>query len=421
MIYKKIKQNNYNINIIKTDKYKTITFKINFKRKLQKEEVTIRNLLINTLFTSCKKYPTKRLMEIETEKLYGLSYRGFNSAIGTYSIMSLETTFLNEIYTEKGMNKQAIDFIYQVLFNPNICNNEFESDTFNLAYNNLEDELISLSENKNLYSQIKMTEAMNDSYISIRNIGYLEDLSKINSKILYEYYLDTFRNDTIDIYLVGNIDDDLVSYIQDKLSFKTNLQDNSSHFYYPKTYHKKYQEIIEDDETSQSKLVIGFKLIDLTDFELRYVLNIYNYILGGSPDSKLFKNVREKKSLCYSISSSSYPLLGFMSIRAGIDASKYDQALKLILDEVNKIKNGKFSKNDILNGILTYQNSLKEMKDNPSGLISLYQGINYLKASSVNTRFKNIKKVTKKDIINLAHKIKIDTIYLLKGTLDEDK
>lgn len=39
---------------------------------------------------------------------------------------------------------------------------------------------------------------------------------------------------------------------------------------------------------------MGFKLNDLTDFELRYVLNIYNYILGGSPDSKLFKNIREK-------------------------------------------------------------------------------------------------------------------------------
>lgn len=421
MIYKKIKLDNVNIHTIKTDRFKTITFKINFKRLLKKDEVTIRNMLINTLFTSCLKYPTKRLMEIKTEDLYGLSYRGFNSAIGKYSIMSLEATFLNEKYTEKGMNKKSIDFIHEVLFNPNQKNNEFDKSCFQIAYNNLEDELISLKENTNLYSQIRLAESMDDEYISIRQMGYLNDLKNINPKLLYDYYLDVFQNDCVDIYLVGDINDNLISYVKDIFKFYKNKKDENTHFYKPNKYHLKTQEVIEEDKSIQSKLVLGFKLIDLTDFELRYVLNIYNYILGGSPDSKLFRNVREKESLCYSISSNTYPLFGFMVIRAGINCNNYQLALNLIRKELDNMEMGKFNLDDIKNGILTYENGLKEMKDSPNGLISLYQGKNYLNADSINMRLKKIKNVTKKDIISLSKKIKLDTIYLLKGTLDEDK
>lgn len=421
MIYKKIKSDNINIHTIKTDKYKTVTLKINFKRLLKKEEVTIRNMLINALFTSCLKYPTKRLMEIKTEDLYGLSYRGFNSAIGKYAVMSLEITFLNEKFTEKNMNKNSIDFIYDVLFNPNQKNNEFDESCFKIAYNNLEDELVSLKENTNLYSQIRLAECMDDEYISIRQMGYLNDLKKINPELLYNYYLDVLKNDCVDIYLVGDIDNNLINYIKNKFIFLNNKNETDTHFYYPDKYHLKIQEVIDEDNSWQSKLALGFKLINLTDFELRYVLNIYNYILGGSSDSKLFRNIREEESLCYSIFSNTYPLLGYMVIRAGIDSSNYQKTLKLIKEELRNIEQGNFNLDDIKNGILTYKNSLKEIADSPDGIISLYQGINYLNADSINRRLKKINNVTKNDIINLAKKIKLDTIYLLKGILNENK
>ena len=74
MKYKKITTQTYNLHIIKTKKFKTVTIEVNFKSKLDKEEITYRNLLINTLCQSTRKYPSKRCLEIATEDLYELNY-----------------------------------------------------------------------------------------------------------------------------------------------------------------------------------------------------------------------------------------------------------------------------------------------------------------------------------------------------------
>ena len=123
MKYKKINMNSYNLHIIKTNKFKTITVQVNFKRKLKKEEITYRNMIINTLCESTKTYPTKRLMTIATEDLYNIYYRGTNYISGKYSVLNFTATFLNEEYTEKGMIDKSIKFLSDLIFEPNIENN----------------------------------------------------------------------------------------------------------------------------------------------------------------------------------------------------------------------------------------------------------------------------------------------------------
>lgn len=420
MHYHKITLDNYNIHVINTDKFKTITLKINFKRLLKKEEITIRNLLINVLFLSSLKYQNKRVIEIETENLYGLGYRGTNYQSGLYNIMNFDIRFLNEKYTEDGMYKKSIDFLYELLFNPDINNNKFKEKNIMLAKNIIHDNIISIDENTSLYSQIRMLENMDDSINSYRSSGYLSDLDKIDGKSLYDYYLSVLENDIVDIFIVGNIDDNLINYVKEKFNFKTRDKKSINHFYKPELTRNNYQEIIEEKNVSQSKLVFGFKLDNLSDFELRYVLNIYNYILGGSPDSKLFKNVREKESLCYTISSHVLALNGLFIINAGINESDYDKCVKLIFKELKNMQDGLFDITDVENGILTYKNSIKELLDSEENIISLYAGIEYLKSDDIDERINKISKVTKEDVINVAKKIKLDTIYLLKGILNEE-
>ena len=159
----------------------------------------------------------------------------------------------------------------------------------------------------------------------------------------------------------------------------------------------------------------------MSDFELRYVLNVYSYILGGGPDSKLFKTVREKNSLCYYISSISQPLSSTLVIKAGINKEDFRKAVSLIKKEVLSMKKGRFTDDDIIKAKITYINSLKELEDNPDSLIGLYSGIEYLNSDDLDNRFSKINKVTKSDVIKLASKIHLDTIYLLEGESDEEK
>lgn len=417
MNYVKLEEKNYNLHVVETDKFKTIMVKINFKRKLKKDEISMRNMLVNILFEATKKYPTKRLMEIQTEELYELGYRGSNYSSGIYNVMGFDCVFLHPKFSEEGIIESSFEFLKEILFNPNIDESGFVQNSFGISYKILEDHLNSLKENADLYSQLRLYEELEpDSIISYRKCGYPEDLEKINRKNLYDYYLDVLNNDIVDIFVVGDVKaNDIKKVVNDLFNFGERDKRFENHFYTPSINKETVTFKSELTEFNQSKLLIGLKIKDASDFELRYVLNILNYILGGSPDSKLFQNVREKNSICYSVSSVSQPLIGVLLIHAGINAFNYDRACSLIFEQLEDMKNGKFTIDDMKKAVLTYKNSMVEISETPDGLISLYSGIEYLNSDTLEDRIKKIESVTKEDVITLANKLILDTIFFLEG------
>ena len=424
MNYRKTSTFSYNLHTIKTNKFKTITVKINFKRKLVKEEITARNMIVSLLCDSTKEFPTKRLLSIECENLYELGYMGMNYTSGIYNIMSFEATFLNEEYTEKGMLDKSIKFLSDLIFNPNIDSKGFKEENFKLAYNLLKESILSQKENSDLYSKIRLLEEMEpDSCVSYRKCGYIEDLEKLSPKTLYQYYESILNSDTIDIFVIGNISTSHVRGIIEKnfKQIKTLKKPTKSHFYLPKKHRFIPKKVFENQKINQSKLVLGYKIDKMTDFELRYVLNVYSYILGSGADSKLFKTVREENSLCYYINSVPQPLNSIMLINAGINKANYQKAVELIKKAVKDIKRGKFSNEDIIKAKVTYANSLKELEDSPDSILSLYAGIEYLKSDDITQRLNKMNRVTASDVVKLASKIHLDTIYMLEGDLDEEK
>lgn len=425
MNYRKTSTFSYNLHTIKTNKFKTITVKINFKRKLIKEEITARNMIVNMLCESTESFPTKRLMAIECENLYELGCAGMNYTSGIYNIMSFEATFLNEEYTEKGMLDKSIEFISNLIFRPNLeKKGVFKEDNFKLAYNSLKETILSQKDNPEMYSKARMLEEMEpNTCVSYRRCGYIEDLEKLSPKTLYQYYESVLNSDIIDIFVIGDIS---TSHIRKLIEnnfkqIKTLKKPTKSHFYHPKKHRFFPKKVFESQKISQSKLVLGYKIEKMSDFELRYVLNVYSYILGGGADSKLFKTVREENSLCYYVNSVPQPLNSIIMINAGIDKDNYKKAVDLIKKEVNNIKKGKFSNDDIIKAKVTYANSLKELEDSPESILGLYAGIEYLKSDNLGERLNKINRVTSSDVVKLASKIHLDTIYMLEGETNEEE
>ena len=228
------------------------------------------------------------------------------------------------------------------------------------------------------------------------------------------------KSNLIDIFVVGNFnDDEMLNIIKKNMTINTIKKQNLSHFIKQDKIRNRAQTIIDEKDLNQSIMIMGYKIKDLTEFERVYVLSIYNAILGGSPDSKLFKQIREKHSLCYSISSSYSGISNLQFISAGIDKDNFKKCVNLIKKEVKKMQNGDFSEEQINQAIITYKASLREIEDTPSSMISIYEAHEYLNYDLIDKREENISKVTKEMIINTAKKIKLDTIYLLKGVENE--
>ena len=426
MKYHKIKTQAYNMHIIKTKKFKTITVEVCFKTKLDKIGITYRNLLINTLCEACNKYKTKREMSIATEDLYELSYQATNYISGKYNVMCFDITFLNDKYTEDGNFESSLDFLCEILFNPLVettyASTRFNKKNFDMSYNILSENIKMVKENPSMYAKMRLFEIMSPNSIhSYRSSGYMEDLTNITPAKLYDYYSNMLKTDILDIFVIGDISEARVrKAITTRFKIHTLKKKSESHFISMKRTRLLPKKVVEKMDLSQSQLALGYKLDKTSDFERRYVMNVLSYILGGGPDSKLFKEVREKNSLCYSISSSGVPLNNALIITAGISACDFKKAVSLIKKNVKSIAQGDFSKDDIMKAKVTYMNSIKELEDNPQNLLSMYTGIEYLKSDDIDGRIKKISKVSKKDVMRLASKLHLDVIYLLKGDKDEN-
>ena len=164
-------------------------------------------------------------------------------------------------------------------------------------------------------------------------------------------------------------------------------------------------ERIEEDKINQSKLTIGCKLENLTEFEKNYVLTLYNIILGGGSESLLFQKIREENSLCYYISSSSNKVDNLLIISSGISKSNFKKTVSLIKKELKNIEKGNFDEGLIERAKIRYKSILDEIYDYPNQIISAYYAVEVLNTDFPEVRKEKIMSVTKEDIIKMSKKI----------------
>lgn len=423
MKYIKYNMGSYNLHTIKTDKFKTISIRIDFQRKIVKEEIIYANLISAILFESSKNYIDKRNLTMAMEDLYyfRMSTNVYNS--GNYRILSVLGRFLNEKYTEEDMTEKTISFLIDLILNPDISNNEFKESKLKIVRKGVKEVIESIKDKPNSYSMLRLLEEMDpQAPYAYCERGYLEDLEKVTIKNLYEYYQSMMKSDLIDIYIIGDIDSNKIKKtFSEKFSINTLKKKKSSYFIDHEKTRKTTKIKFEKYNCLQSKLKIGFKVDSLSDFDRKYVGYIYNYILGGGPNSKLFINVREKNSLCYNISSNYRPVSNLLIISSGINKKDYKKAVSLIKKEIANMSKGIFEESDIESAKKIYINSLKQMLDSPFAIINSYVGMEQISHDDINKRMNEIHKVTKEMVINFAKKIHLDTIFLLEGSSNEEE
>ena len=416
MNYEKVDMGSYQLHIIKTKKFKTITVEVNFRREVKKEEITIRNLLKTVMLSTTQNYKTERELIKETETLYDLKLVSANTRIGNYSNLSFKIRFLNEKYTEKNMNEYSIVFLLDILFRPNVINNEFNEEELKKAKNKLEKNIKNLKDNKLKYTLIKLLETTKNKSYSYNSYGYLEDIKKINTKNLYEYYNSMLKDDYIDIFVVGDVDSAQIKKIF-KEQFKANTfkKDKKNILVEELIPRKRIKKVVENDDANQSQLTLLCSLNKLTDFERKYVLLVYNEMLGGSSNSLLFDTIREKNSYAYYVNSTAKAYDNIIMIYSGIESCNANNVLKLIKKTFQNIEKGKFDNKILESSKETIIASIKASTDSPAGIINTYYARVLVNSADFEERIENIKKVSKEDIMNISKKITLNTMYLLES------
>ncbi len=421
MEYIKYELGAYNLNVIKTNNFKTVRVEVKFRNVVKKEEITLRNLLKMVLIESTKKFDTERKFVIESEELYDLKLSSTSSRVGNFTTLSFNLTFLNEEYTEKGLHNKSLDFLMEVLFNPNVSNNKFDSLSFNNCVNKLEKSIMGRKDNKTKYSIFALLQHMGDYAYSYDQYGYLSDLKNIDEAKLYEYYKKVLMNDLVDVYVIGNVDsNEIKEYFINNFKINSFKKEKMNVLIDEVLPRKRVKVFKEEDAVNQTKIAIGLRFNDVSEYERKYVLYVYNEILGGSGNSLLFDTVREKNSLAYYINSIAQGYDNLLIIYTGIDKDRVDLGLKLIKKTIKDIEKGKFTSDMFNNAINMITSSLKLSLETQPSVINNYYAMNILNSDDINTRISKFEKVTKEDVINFSKKIKMDTVFLLEGDHNEE-
>ncbi len=421
MKYTKKDLGSYGLHLIQTNKLKTITVRVVFHTPIEKEEITKRVLLCDMLLQSSKKYESKRKMTIEAEELYSADIATNNQRLGNYIVTTLHLQVLHDKYTEEGNMEKAIAFLSEILFSPDVEDKSFKEEKLDIAKYNAAVSINSIKENPSMYSLIRLMETFDKkSPISFRMGGYMEDLEKINEKNLYECYEKMINNDYVDIYVVGDFDlREMTSIIKKYFKFKKIKKRKSSYFVTLRKTRSIKQTKKETIHNTQSKLSIACPIGKLTTYERDYPLVLANLIFGGGTDSKLFQEVREKNSLCYTIHSSVSKLDNLLIIRAGIDKKNLNKTVELISKNLNELKKGHFTEKDIDIAKEFYHTFLEEIEESDNRMINEILMTEILSQDSLEGRWEKMQTVKKQDIVKVLRKINIDTVFLLEGDKNE--
>ena len=407
--------NAYNLHIVNTKKFKTITVDICFREKINKDEITLRNLLKEIMVNASYDYPSERELIKATEELYDLKLLTSTYRIGNYNFLSMKIRFLDEKYTEKGMNYASIKLLLDLIFKPKL-----DAD-FEKCKNKIEKSILSLNDNKVKYAISKLLESTKDMPYSYNFYGNIEDLNKITIEDIKKCYENLLTNDIIDIFVVGEVNPEEIKNI-----FKENFK--------VKTFHKVDNKVIvkeltprtktniirEQDDINQIQLTILCSLNSITEYERKYVSLVYSEMLGGSANSILFDTVREKNSYAYYVNSIIKPYDNNMIIYSGIREDNEKEVIKLIKKCLKDITKGKFNDEIFQSGKNTIISSLKASLDNPIGIINNCLSNILVSSPTIEEKIKIIEKITKEEVINFSKKITIHTIYILEGSNEEN-
>ena len=406
---------------INTNKFKTNLFAIFLTSKLNREDVTKNALLTAVLRRGTNKMTTQEEISKNLENMYGASFDCGVEKTGDNHVLKFYLESINNEFlpSEENLSKECLDILIDIVFNPFTENGAFKKEYVDGENENLKQIIEGKIDNKAKYALDRCIEEMykNEPY-GVYKYGYIEDLEKITPQSLYEYYLELIKKVKIDIFVSGDLDDTIVSEIKCNETIQKLKERNPEYNINKENDEKaKIEEpniISESMQIAQGKLILGLDVLDSRK-ESKYCTSLYNIILGGSANSKMFQNVREKASLAYTAGSTYLRQKDNIFIKCGIDIPNYEKAVEIIKEQLEQMKNGDFTEEDIENAKTIVEASVGSIPESQDSEITYYFS-QELSDEFVSTEdyIKKINEVKKDEIVEIANKIQINTIYFLK-------
>jgi len=411
---------NVHLMTVPTSKYKTVQILVRFSTPLQEDIVAKRALLSNLMETNSRNFPLQTKLSKKLAELYGASFHSYVDRKGNMHRLNFLITIVNDLYVQDSrLLERTVDFLNEIIFNPNIKENAFDQETFKLEQDNLIKYIESLVEDKGYYAKLRLQELYYRSSKAQAEpvCGTAQAVKQLTATKLANYYQKVITTDKIDIMVMGDINETRIQKLFSNLPFVPR-QFSDIDIFYNEPLTNVVIERAEQDSLNQSKLDLAYHLpIRFVD-SAHFALQVFNGLFGGFSQSKLFLNIREKESLAYFIGSSFDSFRSLMLVSTAINQINRDRVIELIHEQLFSLQSGEFEETEFLQTKAMLKNIYLLSRDNINTVME-EKFINFLLPQtklSEEEYLQNLQLVTREEVIDVANKIKLQAIFFLEGT-----
>ena len=403
---------------VRDDRFKQGCLSIQFLRAMDAKEAALNALLPAILLRGTQKHKDLRAITRKLDDLYGASVSTLVRRIGDYQATGLYCAFMEDRFALSGdeILRPMLEFVQELLLEPLTQDGGFSREYVESEKRNLVLTMESEINDKRTYAagQLLKTMCSADSF-GIPRLGEKDTVAAIDHKSAYEHYQTLLRESEIAIFYVGSAEAEQMTELltpifaglstdRTPLPPQTPFRDGGG------------KNKVETLDVTQAKLGMGFTTPITNQSPDFAAMQVCNTLVGGGMTSKLFQNLRENMSLCYSIGSGYYGSKGILTVNAGIDAQKEEIARQEILHQLSACQQGQISEAELQSAKEAILSALRGVHDSP-GAIENYYATHSLSnfPLSLEEHYEAVSRVSIPQVAAAAQSLQLHSSYFLKG------
>ncbi|WP_195451331.1 EF-P 5-aminopentanol modification-associated protein YfmF [Anaeromassilibacillus sp. 1001302B_160321_C8] len=408
-----------NFRSIRDMKFKTMRISAHLIVPMSRQTAAENALLPFLLSRASREYPDFTKLGQRLAELYGASLNADVQKLGDLQVLSLSASGIADRYALEGeaISGELAKLLCSILFDPPLVDGLFPEDGFEQEKRQTMELIDSEYSDKRTYARQRCEAIMcADEPYGVNRYGGKEDIARVERPALtaaWKRLLDTAK---IELMVLGDCDPAPV-YEGFRAAFET-LGSRKTADCTTKVVRsaEKINTVTEKMDVAQGKLVMGFRTGTATPDEEVPATRLMAALFGGTPNSKLFLNVREKLSLCYYCSASYNSMKGIMLVQSGVEVKNMERAKEEILRQLDEVKQGNFDESEVEAAKMSLCNSYRTLSDSLGGLENWYLSQTFASHSQQpEEAAAQINAVTRQEIIDAANRVTLDTVYCLVG------
>jgi predicted Zn-dependent peptidase len=405
---------------VRTDKFKTGVFSVSLVLPMQEEHMTATALFGDVLYRGSRLHPDIESISLATDELYGASVGPFVRQRGESQCVGFSASFLDDRYALDGnaVLEPVLALMGELLLDPATEGGVFREEFVRSEGANLADQIRARVNDKRGWSVFRLTQEMcaGEAY-ALDKLGRAEDAENMTAQRLWERYQTALKQGKVVFYYGGSASPERVEEAV-RASFAPLLTDRDVELTCSVKAKAEghVREVVDRMDVTQGKLALGFRTGGIVAGHPDYpALLVCNAMYGGTTNSKLFLNVREKLSLCYFASSMMDKLKGLLVVSSGVEFEKFQVAKEEILAQLDAVRRGDFTQEELTAAKQALTGSLSACLDSQGRLEDHWttQAVSGGEMTGPETLIEPVEAVTAEDVCRAARSIQLDTVYYL--------